>query len=125
MFRRASLNPDTGLSPQEIFLAAGPRAPTMSFDAPAGGGPAFRGYGYIAEGLRSSLPHIVRLGIATENEVNIETFSERLRAETVGQNGVIVLPTFVGAWTHRSRPSEIPLSTELIDGLFDHVIGTI
>ncbi|MFN8494485.1 MAG: class I SAM-dependent methyltransferase [Caldilineaceae bacterium] len=100
MFRRAGLNPHFGLSLHQLFLAAGLPAPTMQIDAPVGGGPDFAGYDYIASGLRSNLPALLRFGLATAAEVEIDTFAERLRAEVVAQQGVIVLPTFVGGWVH-------------------------
>ena len=71
---------------------------TPSIDAPVGGGSDWAGYDYVASGLRSNLPLILQHGLATEEEVDIDTFAERLRAEVVGQQGVIMLPTFIGAW---------------------------
>ncbi|MGH3088043.1 MAG: class I SAM-dependent methyltransferase [Rubrobacteraceae bacterium] len=98
MFRRAGLDPQMGLKLHQTFLAAGLPTPTMHLDAPVGGGPDWAGFDYIAGGLRSNLPHILRHEVATEEEVDIDTFAERIRAEVVGHEGVIMLPTFVGAW---------------------------
>ena len=98
MFRRAGLETQMGFKLHRIFLAAGLPAPTMHLYAPVGGGSDWAGYDYMANGLRSNLPHILQHGVATEEEVDIDTFAERLRAEVVGQQGVIMLPTFIGAW---------------------------
>lgn len=98
MFRRAGLDPQMGLKLHQTFLAAGLPAPTMHLDAPVGGGSDWAGFDYMVSGLRSNLPHILQHKVATEGEVDIDTFAERLRADVVGQQGVIMLPTFIGAW---------------------------
>ncbi len=97
-FRRAGLDPQIGLKLHQIFLAAGLPAPTMHLDAPVGGGLDWAGYDYMASGLRSMLPYILQHGVATEEEVDIDTFAERLRAEVVGQQGVVMSQTFIRAW---------------------------
>ena len=101
MFQRAGLNNRMGLSLHGVLVAAGLGEPRMSLFAPVGGGTNFDGYEYMASGLRSNLPHIVKLGVATEAEVALDSFAERLRAEVIASNGVFALPTFVGAWSRK------------------------
>ena len=101
MFRRAGLNNRMGLSLHGVFVKAGLPDPRMSLFAPVGGGADFDGYDYMASGLRSNLPHIVKLGVATEEDVGVDSFAERLRAEVVAAQGVFALPTFVGAWSRK------------------------
>jgi len=101
MFRRAGLNPHVGLSLHNTLVDAGLPIPSMRLEAPVGGGPDFAGYDYFAAGLRSNLPQIVRFGVATDDEVDVETFAERLRTEVVERNGTIALPVFVGAWARK------------------------
>ena len=103
MFRRAGLNNRMGLSLHDVFVSAGLGEPRMSLFAPVGGGTNFDGYDYMASGLRSNLPHIVKLGVATEEEVAPDSFAERLRAEVVASKGVFSLPTFVGAWSRKAK----------------------
>jgi SAM-dependent methyltransferase len=103
MFRRAGLNNRMGLSLHGVFVSAGLGEPRMSLFAPVGGGTSFDGYNYMASGLRSNLPHIVKLGVATEEEVALDSFAERLRAEVVASKGVFALPTFVGAWSRTAK----------------------
>ena len=61
------------------------------------------------------LPLILKLGIATEEEeVDIDTMAERLRAETLGADGVVKSPDLVGAWARkrwRVRGAREPRST--------------
>lgn len=101
MFARAGLNNRMGFALHGIFIAAGLAAPRMSLFAPVGGGADFDGYDYMASGMRSNQPHIVKLGVATEAELALDSFAERLRAEAVAANGVFALPTFVGAWSRK------------------------
>ena len=104
MFQRAGLNNRMGLSLHGVLVSAGLGEPRMNLFAPVGGGTNFDGYEYMASGLRSNLPHIVKLGVATEAEVALDSFAERLRAEVVASNGVFALPTFVGAWSRKAGP---------------------
>ncbi|GKQ52593.1 class I SAM-dependent methyltransferase [Bradyrhizobium sp. Ce-3] len=101
MFRRAGLNNRMGLALRGVFVAAGLAEPRMSLFAPVGGGADFDGYDYMASGMRSNQPHILKLGVATEAELALDSFAERLRAEVVAANGVFALPTFVGAWSRK------------------------
>ncbi len=95
------LDPATGYHLRNTFLDAGLPDPEMNVCAPVGGGPDFPGYDYGAESLRSMLPLILKLGIATEEEVEIDTMAQRLRAEVVASGGVIKTPELVGAWTRK------------------------
>jgi SAM-dependent methyltransferase len=95
------LDPATGYHLRNTFLDAGLPEPEMNVCAPVGGGPDFPGYDYGAESLRSMLPLILKLGIATEEEVEIDTMAQRLRADVVASGGVIKTPELVGAWTRK------------------------
>ena len=79
------------------FLDAGLPAPRLRIETPTGG-PDFPGYENFAEIVRSALPLLIELGIVTADEVDIETFAARLRAE-VGERGVFSLWPSVLAWT--------------------------
>ena len=97
--RRAGLR--MGLRLFEIFLDAGLPAPEMGLHTAAGGGPEWAGYDYVASHLRITLPLIVRHGVATADEVGIDTFAERLRAEVTGQRGAMTTWGFIAAWTRK------------------------
>jgi ubiquinone/menaquinone biosynthesis C-methylase UbiE len=99
--RGIGLDPATGYHLRNTFLDAGLPEPEMNVCAPIGGGPDFPGYDYGAESLRSMLPLILKLGIATEEEVEIDTLAQRLRADVVASGGVIKTPELVGAWTRK------------------------
>ena len=99
--RGIDLDPATGYHLRDTFLEAGLPEPEMNNHAPVGGGPDFPGYDYGAESLRSMLPLILKLGIATEEEVEIDTLAQRLRDDVVASGGVIKAPELVGAWTRK------------------------
>ena len=54
--------------------------------------------------LRSVMPQILEYGIATEDEVGIETFDRRYLEELLRQESVIQWNQNVGAWA-RKRPA--------------------
>jgi SAM-dependent methyltransferase len=79
------------------FLEAGLPAPRLRNETPTGG-PDFPGYENFAEVVRSALPRLIELGVVTADDVDIETFAARLRAE-VGGRGVFSMWPSVLAWT--------------------------
>jgi hypothetical protein len=48
--------------------------------------------------LRSILPSILQFGVATESELDLDTFDERYVREVVGRASVVQWIPFVGAW---------------------------
>ncbi len=82
-----------------IYQEAGLPAPRLDLSAAIGGGPDWAGYDYAAETLRSLLPLTLKLGLATAEEVDIDTLAERLREETVASGGIVKAADLVGAWT--------------------------
>jgi hypothetical protein len=74
----------------------------MFLDGPVRLGPDWTGYDYMAECLRSTLPLIERVGIATAQEVDVDTVAERLREEVVSQHSYVVFTLMVGAWIHQA-----------------------
>lgn len=63
-----------------------------------GGGPEWEGYAVAAGVLRSLLPLLLKFGIAPAEEIDVDTFEDRLRAEVVAANGVVKMPELVSAW---------------------------
>lgn len=97
-FRGAGADPLIGSRLQEILRAAGVEevgghgiVSYLSHDDPAG--PAM-----FAGIVRSLLPAIVGQGLATEEELGIDTLQERITEAVTSTGGVIVPPVLVGAW---------------------------
>jgi SAM-dependent methyltransferase len=97
--RRAGMELAMGFKLRGAFLAAGLPEPRLHLDGLIGGGPDWEGYGYVAENMRSLLPMFVRFGVATEEEVGIDTFEQRFRDEVTAQDGVVMFSTDISAWT--------------------------
>jgi ubiquinone/menaquinone biosynthesis C-methylase UbiE len=102
VFERTGAESGMGARLYATFLAAGLPAPQLTMGAPMEGGPQAIFYDYVAGTLRSLLPHMERLGIATAAEVDIDTLAERLRKQAVAQNACLIGPPLVGAWTRLS-----------------------
>ncbi len=101
LYRRTGMDLHAGLHVFHHFREAGLPVPTMHLDAAVGGGPDWAGYDYMAGLVRTLLPLFVRHGIATEEEVAIETLAERLRQEVSSQQGVVTTWSFITAWARK------------------------
>ena len=90
-----------GLELYQVFLAAGLPGPSMRMDALIGGGPDCPVYELVAELVRSLLPVMEKLGIATAAEINISSLEERLRDEVVATKGAVLSPGLIGSWSRK------------------------
>lgn len=97
-FARAGLEYDMGSKLQATFLAAGLPQPQMIQSGRVEGGCHSGVYDYMADTLRSLLPTMERLGIASTAEVAIDDLGERLRREAVALGACIMPPPLVSAW---------------------------
>ena len=84
-----------------IFKDAGLPAPEMISGGRVEGNPESQIFEWLAQTVRSLLPMIEKTGVATRDEVGIDTLADRLRAAVVEKNGVAHSPIFVGAWTRK------------------------
>jgi len=93
-----------GLELLPLFLAAGLPCPSLRIDAAIGGRADFGGFDLMSETLESLLPVIRELGIATEADVGISVgISDKIRNEVVRNNGIMISPVLVGAWSTKSN----------------------
>jgi ubiquinone/menaquinone biosynthesis C-methylase UbiE len=90
-----------GLHLYRTFLEAGLPAPQLRCEAAIGAGPEWVGYEVLAETVRSVLPLLVKGGIASVEDVDIETLADRLRAEIVSHQGTARSPFLVSAWVRK------------------------
>jgi ubiquinone/menaquinone biosynthesis C-methylase UbiE len=100
-FRHAGFEPNTGSQLYSLFRQVGLSEPQLIAGSRVEGGTVSGVYAYFAETVRSMLPLIVRLGLATEKQIEIETFIDRLRSEVTGMGGIIVTPILISAWAQR------------------------
>jgi SAM-dependent methyltransferase len=101
VFRQVGVELRMGMKLYATFLEVGLPAPELRYETAIGGGPAWLGYQWMADAVRATLPLILKFGIATAEEVGIETLADRLREEVVSQGGVARLPALVSAWTRK------------------------
>lgn len=101
-FRRAGVHIQMGFELPAAFVDAGLPFPQMQLDGIIGTGPDWAGYDVLANLLRTLLPMLVEYGIVQAKEVDIDTVSERLRAEVVQQRVFIASHIQVGAWARAS-----------------------
>jgi ubiquinone/menaquinone biosynthesis C-methylase UbiE len=97
-FRRAKVDIQMGPKLHATFLHAGLPQPQMQLQARLGGVPDFAPHEYITDIIASLLPMMTSLSVATADAVEIETLAERLKEEMIGSDGIMILPSLVGAW---------------------------
>ena len=90
----------------QTFLDAGLPAPGLQADALINGGREWMEHfaPYLANLLRSLMPKILEYGIATEDEIAIETFEERYLEEVFSQGSIVQWWPCVGAWARKPSP---------------------
>ena len=96
-FERSGAHISMGMDLYSTFIDAGLPEPTLNFEAPMGGPADWPGYVYLANSFRSILPLMEAYGIATTEEVDIDTLPERLRAEVVASRRPLILPPHITA----------------------------
>lgn len=95
---RAGIETEMGYKIHGAYLEAGLPAPEMELFAPLSGSSNWRGQEYFTETLRSLLPLAEKFGVATKEEVQIDSLAERLIEETLSRGGVLKTPDVVNAW---------------------------
>jgi len=98
-FLRIGTDPRIGQRLAQIFQEAGLPAPQMILHARVEQGPDSPLYALVAQNTRAMLPLMQRTGVATAEEVGVETLAERMCAEAVGLGATLVTPAWIGAWT--------------------------
>lgn len=99
---RAGIDIRTGLKLGRIFQEAGLPTPQMILGARVESGPDSLIYTQLEQVTRSLLPHMQRTGVATAEEVGIETLAARIREEAVARNATLVATSLIGAWTQKN-----------------------
>jgi SAM-dependent methyltransferase len=90
---------DAGGRLVQLFVGAGLPRPQVTCESPVDSGPDSPFYAWIAETVRTLIPRIVALGLATESEIDIDTLEERLRQHATAVDSQLVAPPQFCAWT--------------------------
>jgi hypothetical protein len=98
-FTRIGAEARTGSKLAQMFEEADLPTPQMILHARVEHGPDSPIYNLVAQTSRVMLPLMQRTGVATVEEVGVETLAERMRAEAVALDATLLTPPFIGAWT--------------------------
>jgi hypothetical protein len=93
-YQRAGFEPNMGSKLYDAFRSAG-LAPALAAFTRAGEIDA-TGVEFLVESMRSLLPAMEKVGVATAAEVDLPTLGERFAAEAAGI--CVFYPRLVGAW---------------------------
>jgi hypothetical protein len=83
------------------FLDAGLPAPQLYGEANILAGPEWANYDWPAETIRSLLPLILKFGLTTAEEIDIDTLAERIRNEALAYRLTVRGPDNTFAWTRK------------------------
>ena len=98
-FRRSGVHVGLGRELPGTFAAAGLAVPEAHLDIPVGAGADWIGFEYLTHLVGSLAPRIESEGVATMEQIGLETLSARLRREADACGRLIALPPHVTAWT--------------------------
>jgi ubiquinone/menaquinone biosynthesis C-methylase UbiE len=85
------------------FVAAGLPPPLMRIEALIGGGAnAANDLWQLAELVRSLVPAMEKFGVATAEEIRVDDLSERLVAEAISTQSVLIDRSEIGAWSRKN-----------------------
>jgi ubiquinone/menaquinone biosynthesis C-methylase UbiE len=96
-YRRVGIEPNMGSKLFAALRGAG-LTPHLTGSCRIESGPDAVAYDYAAETLRSLIPRMEELGIASAEEVAIDTLAARLRKAACDGDHCIYLPFLIGAW---------------------------
>jgi ubiquinone/menaquinone biosynthesis C-methylase UbiE len=97
VYKAMGFEPEMGSKLHGAFRAAGLAPELFGLTRVADGNDA-AAFDFLAESVRSLLPAMEKVGVATATEVGIDTLSERLAAEAATADACVFFPRFVGAW---------------------------
>ena len=95
----SNMHRDTAIGLGKMFVEAGLPFPCVECRPWTGGGPGSAIYEYVAETVRSLLPSLHEHGIASPDEVQIETLAERMEQEAVALHSILIGVPVISAWT--------------------------
>ena len=98
---RSGLDIEIGKKLYHTFTAAGLAAPEMRMERAIGHYSAATMALNLTELVRSLLPKIIEFGIASHEEIQIETLVQRLDAELTGVNAIMIGTPMMGAWSRK------------------------
>jgi len=105
--RGSGARPELGLEMHSLFLDCGLPAPRMRTDTLISGEGDSPVYKLVAEAVRTLVPTLEKLNIASAAQVQIESLADRMLADVVAKRGVATSYGLVGAWARKPRAREM------------------
>ena len=96
-FRRTGISPSLGPRLWRLFRDAGLEEPRLVVRQKLHPAPCREGVRWVSELVRSLVPEMERLGVASAEEVGIETLEEELHQELLNREATLCTPLVVGA----------------------------
>lgn len=100
--RSSGARPDLGLEMHSLFLDSGLPSPKMRMDAIVSGQEDSPVYKLLAEAVRSLVPTLEKLNIASTAQVQIDSLADRMRKEVSAKRGLAMSYGLVGAWARKT-----------------------
>ncbi|HEX3233943.1 MAG TPA: class I SAM-dependent methyltransferase [Gemmatimonadales bacterium] len=97
-FELSGARVDMGLCLHQAFVQAGLPEPEVRLEGMVIAGPDAPGFRWLTELVRSTLPAMERLGVATAEEIEIDTLADRLAREAIASPGAVCGFGLGGAW---------------------------
>jgi 2-polyprenyl-3-methyl-5-hydroxy-6-metoxy-1,4-benzoquinol methylase len=93
------LHPDAGGRMMVHFADAGLKPPKMFCEVPVSGGPDSPFYSWLALTIRSLLRQIEKVGLATAEEIDIDTLEQRMRETACALRTQLLMPMQFCGWS--------------------------
>ena len=102
VFEHSGAHLDMGIGLYRAFVDAGLPPPSMHLESPIGAAKTWAGYRYMATIFQSLLPLLEKYGLATAEQVDVNTLAARLRQEVLASKRPFFLPLHITAYAVRS-----------------------
>ncbi|RKU13200.1 hypothetical protein C6503_15905 [Candidatus Poribacteria bacterium] len=99
VFEHSGAHLDKGIGLYQVFVDAGLPPPTMHLESPIGAEKMWAGYRYMATIFQSLLPLLEKYGLATAEQVGVDTLASRIRQEVIASKRPFFLPLHVTAYS--------------------------
>ena len=97
VFEHSGAHLDMGIGLYRAFVDAGLPPPKMHLESPIGAAKTWAGYRYMATIFQSLLPLLEKYGLATAEQVDVNTLAARLREEVLASKRPFFLPLHITA----------------------------
>lgn len=98
VFEHSGAHLDMGVGLYRVFVDAGLLPPTMHLESPIGAANTWTGYRYMATIFQSLLPLLEKYGLATAEQVDVDTLAARIRQEVLASKRPFFLPLHITAY---------------------------